>query len=111
VAGRDARYLDLIPAENIVDQRNDAPILPDVTDPADADLIIEGGVKEHEPIGIDVPRPANWGGYRLWVESVELWVEGEYRLHDRARWTRTLTPVGDGQLFHATPWHATRLQP
>jgi pyridoxamine 5'-phosphate oxidase len=49
-----------------------------------------------------VPRPANWGGFRLRAEAVELWVEGEFRIHDRARWTRTL-PAG--------PWSATRLQP
>lgn len=61
--------------------------------------------------GITVPRPAHWGGYRLWIESVELWVAGDYRIHDRARWTRTLTPVGDGREFHASPWHVTRLQP
>jgi pyridoxamine 5'-phosphate oxidase len=60
---------------------------------------------------VDVPRPPHWGGYRLWAESVELWVEGPYRIHDRAQWTRTLTPVGDGHLFHASPWHVQRLQP
>lgn len=60
---------------------------------------------------VDVPRPPHWGGYRLWAEMVELWVEGPYRIHDRAQWTRTLTPVGDGHLFHASPWHVQRLQP
>jgi pyridoxamine 5'-phosphate oxidase len=60
---------------------------------------------------VEVPRPPHWGGYRLWAESVELWVEGPYRIHDRASWTRTLTPVGDGHLFHASPWHVQRLQP
>ena len=33
--------------------------------------------------GQEVPRPANWGGYRLVHESVEFWQEGEHRLHDR----------------------------
>jgi pyridoxamine 5'-phosphate oxidase len=60
---------------------------------------------------VEVPRPPHWGGFRLWVETAELWVEGDYRIHDRARWTRTLTPVGDGHLFHASPWHVQRLQP
>ena len=58
-----------------------------------------------------IPRPPHWGGYRLWADTVELWVEGEYRIHDRARWTRRLTAVGSPGHFHATPWHATRLQP
>ena len=57
-----------------------------------------------------VPRPPHWGGYRLWAESVELWTEGDARVHDRARWTRTLTPRGDSE-FAAGPWAATRLQP
>ncbi|MBX5460665.1 MAG: pyridoxamine 5'-phosphate oxidase [Steroidobacteraceae bacterium] len=57
-----------------------------------------------------VPRPPHWGGFRLWADTVELWVEGDARIHDRARWTRTLTPQGADQ-FSATPWSATRLQP
>lgn len=60
---------------------------------------------------VPLPRPAHWGGYRLWAEAVELWVEGEYRIHDRARFTRRLTAIGDGDRFQATPWHVTRLQP
>jgi pyridoxamine 5'-phosphate oxidase len=59
---------------------------------------------------VAVPRPPHWGGYRLWAESVELWVEGEYRIHDRARWTRALTSAGEHD-FRAGPWTATRLQP
>jgi pyridoxamine 5'-phosphate oxidase len=60
--------------------------------------------------GSTVPRPPHWGGYRLWAESVELWVEGDSRIHDRARWARTLTPNAHGQ-FDVGPWQATRLQP
>lgn len=64
------------------------------------------------PAGLDVvvPRPPHWGGYRLWADTVELWVEGEYRIHDRARWTRTLTPAGEHE-FRAGAWTSTRLQP
>ena len=57
-----------------------------------------------------IPRPPQWGGYHLWAESVELWVEGEARVHDRARWTRKLTELPNGY-FEAGPWTATRLQP
>jgi len=64
-----------------------------------------------DPQGVVVPRPPHWGGYRLWVESVELWVEGEYRIHDRALWNRSLAAIGDGHSFAATPWHVQRLQP
>jgi pyridoxamine 5'-phosphate oxidase len=59
---------------------------------------------------IVIPRPPNWGGFRLWAESVELWVEGDARIHDRARWTRSLTMRSDGSVG-AGPWTATRLQP
>lgn len=58
----------------------------------------------------NVPRPPHWGGYRLWVDAVELWVEGEARIHDRARWRRSLTGSPDGS-FSASAWSATRLQP
>ena len=57
-----------------------------------------------------VPRPAHWGGYRLWADAVELWVEGEHRVHDRARWTRSLEVRDDGTI-EPGPWHHHRLQP
>ena len=58
----------------------------------------------------EVPRPPHWGGYRLWAEAVELWVEGDARVHDRARWVRSLTADGHGA-FTAGAWTVTRLQP
>jgi len=57
----------------------------------------------------DVPRPARWGGYRLWAQRVELWVGQPFRVHDRAAWTRALRDAPDG--FSGGPWTATRLQP
>jgi pyridoxamine 5'-phosphate oxidase len=56
-----------------------------------------------------IPRPARWGGYRVWAERVELWVGQPARAHDRARWTRSLTPVDGG--FKGAAWSATRLMP
>src|SRR5579862_2870327 len=44
--------------------------------------------------GVVIARPPYWGGFHLWIESAELWVEGAARLHDRVRWTRSLTPDG-----------------
>ena len=60
--------------------------------------------------GGEVPRPSHWGGYRLWADCVELWVEGDSRIHDRARWTRSLERAADGSL-RPGPWSVTRLQP
>jgi pyridoxamine 5'-phosphate oxidase len=61
-------------------------------------------------VDLAIPRPPHWGGYRLWADAVELWVEGEARIHDRARWIRTLAP-GTGDAMTAGPWTVTRLQP
>jgi len=59
--------------------------------------------------GVPIARPPHWGGYRMWAEVVELWVEGQARIHDRARWTRRLE--AESQSFAASAWSATRLQP
>jgi len=67
------------------------------------------GTAEPETISVDVPRPPHWGGYRLLADAVELWVEGEFRVHDRARWTRELPEPGSSA--RASPWGVTRLQP
>jgi pyridoxamine 5'-phosphate oxidase len=67
------------------------------------------GSAEPAEVAVDVPRPPHWGGYRLRADVVELWVEGEFRIHDRARWTRSLHDrSGAGS---DSPWSVTRLQP
>jgi pyridoxamine 5'-phosphate oxidase len=67
------------------------------------------GTAEPDNIAVEVPRPPHWGGFRLYPDAVELWVEGEFRIHDRARWTRSL-PDRRGADCGAT-WSVTRLQP
>jgi pyridoxamine 5'-phosphate oxidase len=57
-----------------------------------------------------VPRPPHWGGYVFWIGTVELWVAGTARLHDRARWVRELSLSCSARPV-AGPWTATRLQP
>lgn len=57
-----------------------------------------------------VPRPPHWGGFRLWPERIELWVEGPNRVHDRAAWTRELEPAG-AYAYRGGAWSATRLNP
>jgi len=59
-----------------------------------------------------VPRPSHWGGYRLWLQSVELWISRESRLHDRGRWERQLALVANDAAIEAAAWkNPQRLQP
>jgi pyridoxamine 5'-phosphate oxidase len=67
------------------------------------------GSREPEAVTADIIRPPNWGGFRLVVNAIELWVEGEFRVHDRARWTRLAGRPGDAGA--PVNWSATRLQP
>ena len=50
--------------------------------------------------GQAVERPPHWGGYRLQPEALEIWINGEHRLHERYRYERE----GGG-------WTARRLSP
>jgi pyridoxamine 5'-phosphate oxidase len=71
---------------------------------------VPAGGNEGQTPSPPIPRPPHWGGYRLHARAVELWVEGEARIHDRARWSRPLT-IGDDGEPSVGPWSATRLQP
>jgi pyridoxamine 5'-phosphate oxidase len=60
--------------------------------------------------GQGLGRPDHWGGFRLWFEAVELWVEGENRFHERVRYERKLD-ARDAHSFDAGRWNWQRLQP
>lgn len=41
---------------------------------------------ERQFAGRDVPRPQEWGGYRVAPDMVEFWRAGEHRWNERERW-------------------------
>ncbi|MGR3660867.1 MAG: pyridoxamine 5'-phosphate oxidase [Paracoccaceae bacterium] len=47
-------------------------------------------------------RPDFWGGYKITPLEIEFWADGEFRLHDRFRWSRENTGVS---------WNIERLYP
>lgn len=70
-----------------------------------------GGVPDAPPPrGGQLPRPAFWGGYRLWLDAVELWVEGADRFHERLSYRRELHAAPPHK-FRGGPWRWQRLQP
>ncbi|MDJ0993260.1 MAG: pyridoxamine 5'-phosphate oxidase [Dinoroseobacter sp.] len=52
--------------------------------------------------GLNPDRPPFWGGYRITPTEIEFWADGDYRLHDRFRWTR---------LKGEKSWNISRLNP
>lgn len=63
---------------------------------------LEGAWDElNEKLGDRLPeRPSHWGGYILFVESIEFWQGRHYRLHDRLQYRKT-----DNE------WNVSRLAP
>lgn len=52
--------------------------------------------------GVNPKRPPFWGGFRITPIEIEFWADGDFRLHDRFRWTRS---EGDAV------WQVNRLNP
>ena len=52
--------------------------------------------------GMNPDRPPFWGGFRISPLEIEFWADGDFRLHDRFRWSRS---------GRAEPWKIDRLHP
>ena len=58
-------------------------------------------VEKRYPNDTDIPRPNDWGGFRVVPRAIEFWQGRTSRLHDRLRFTAD----------HAGGWTMERLQP
>jgi len=52
--------------------------------------------------GANPKRPEFWGGFRISPIEIEFWADGDFRLHDRFRWSRKT---------RTDPWETDRLCP
>ncbi|MDZ4312649.1 MAG: pyridoxamine 5'-phosphate oxidase [Cypionkella sp.] len=52
--------------------------------------------------GPNPTRPPFWGGFRIVPLEMEFWADGNFRLHDRFRWSRQAIDM---------PWEILRLNP
>ena len=65
------------------------------------DALIAAVREAEERLGDDPARPPHWGGFRLVPDEMEFWQDGEFRLHDRVRFTRA----------NGGEWRSARLYP
>ena len=65
---------------------------------------------ELESSEINIPRPEFWGGYRIWIREIELWLNQKDRFHDRLLFTRKLVATTSG-IEASNHWVIKRLQP
>ncbi|MBU2993428.1 pyridoxamine 5'-phosphate oxidase [Octadecabacter sp. 1_MG-2023] len=64
--------------------------------------LLAGVAKVTAAKGINPERPPFWGGFRISPVEIEFWADGDFRLHDRFKWSR------EGRV---DPWVIRRLHP
>ncbi len=64
--------------------------------------LLKAAAKAQARQGLTPDRPPYWGGFRITPLEIEFWAAGEFRLHDRFRWTRASA---------AQDWQIQRLYP
>ena len=61
-------------------------------------LVQRGKDMEARFEGVDIfERPPHWSGFRLMPQEIEFWQDGEFRLHDRVRFTKQAGGTWGGQ--------------
>jgi pyridoxamine 5'-phosphate oxidase len=72
--------------------------------PIPDDHALEQAIQEldNSYVGQPVPRPENWGGYKVFPHMVEFWQGKPSRLHDRFRYRKSST---------SSTWQIQRLAP
>lgn len=55
---------------------------------ASREVLLAEAAKVGVTKGPNPPRPPFWGGFRIHPVEIEFWADGNFRLHDRFRWSR-----------------------
>lgn len=70
----------------------------------------EWGIDPSAMAEAHIPTPPFWGGYRFWLDRVELWMEGKDRFHERIHYARELELIDDTSC-RGSAWRRRLLQP
>ena len=83
-----------------------------IADRAELEALVAG--VEVRFAGGHIPRPEQWGGWRIVPEVIEFWQGRPSRLHDRVRYRRASTSTGPAAATaapNASGWILERLAP
>ena len=72
--------------------------------------LMQAAAREGLRHGPNPSRPPFWGGFRIAPVQIEFWADGQFRLHDRFRWSRAGSDVKNSQQKRGG-WQVARLAP
>ena len=72
--------------------------------------LMQAAAREGLRHGTNPSRPPFWGGFRIAPVQIEFWADGQFRLHDRFRWSRAGSDVENSQQKRGG-WQVARLAP
>lgn len=79
-AEKNQKYWSTRPRESQI-----AQLISDQSKPAPDRTVLEEAYEKatQEMTGLEIPCPANWGGYELQINEIEFWLADKRRFHDR----------------------------